>query len=103
MLDRLASQYELDHHRTPAWNRHLLPNTVYLYLSAVADGYQVQCRPFLVYFRTMIEELVHDHLDSASEGRNRKDLITTLDKCTAEVEDVDLRHRIITTIWQIER
>ena len=90
MLDLLASQYELDHNLAPAWNRLLLPDTVYRYLSAVADGYQVQCRPVLKYFRTMIEELVHDHLDSASEGRNRKDLIAILDKCTAEVEDGDL-------------
>lgn len=90
MLDLLASQYELDHHLAPAWKRLLLPDTVYRYLSAVANGYQFQCRSILKHFRTTIEELVQDHLGSPSEGRNRKDLIAILDKCMVEVEDGDL-------------
>ena len=85
MPDELASQHALDHNLATAWNRLLLPDTVYGYLSAVTNGYQNQYRSSLKYFRTTIEELVQDYLDSPSEGRSRKDLIAVLDTLPAKL------------------
>jgi len=90
VLDLLASRYKLDQTLAPTWNRLLQPDTAYQFLVAVANGYQIKCKSILTHFRTRIEQIVQDHLDSHLQGRSREDLIAILDKCMAEVDDGDL-------------
>ncbi len=90
VLDLLASRYKLDQTLAPTWNRLLQPDTAYQFLVAVASGYQIKCKSILTHFRTRIEQMVQDHLDSHLQGRSREDLIAILDKCMAEVDDGDL-------------
>lgn len=87
VLCLLASRYELEESLSPAWDRHMQPVTIYRFLNAVANGYQIQCRAILGHFETRIERIVKDFLDShSSQGRSRKDLIAILNKCVKEVD-----------------
>lgn len=90
VLDLVASRYELDQTLAPTWNRLLQPDTVYQFLVAVANGYQIKCKSILTHFSMRIEQIVQDQLDSHSQGRSREDLIAILNKCIAEVDDGDL-------------
>lgn len=90
VLDLLALRYKLDQTLAPTWKRLLQPDTAYQFLVAVANGYQIKCKSILTHFRTRIEQMVQDHLDSHLQGRSREDLIAILDKCMAEVDDGDL-------------
>jgi hypothetical protein len=87
VLCLLASQYELEETLSPAWDRLMQPVTVYRFLIAVANGYQIQCGAILRHFETAIKRMVEDSLNSySSQGRSRKDLIAILDKCAKEVD-----------------
>jgi len=69
VLDLLASRYELDPVLAPNWNRLLKPDTVYQFLVAVANGYQIKCKSILSHLRTRIEQIVQGHLDSHSHKK----------------------------------
>jgi hypothetical protein len=87
VLSLLVSRYELEESLSPTWDRLMQPVTVYLFLNAVANGYQIQCKAILVHFETRIEQIVEDCRDSySSQGRSRNDLIAILDKCVERVD-----------------
>jgi hypothetical protein len=86
VLGLLASRYELEESLAPAWDRLLQPDTVYRFLIAVANGYQIQCRAILTHFEAPIKRIAKDFLDLHSQkGRSRSDLVAILERCTEEV------------------